>query len=414
MNEIPPGWTFPQLGELTESAVDGPFGSNLKTEHYVDGPGVRVIRLQNIGVGVFNDADRAFISQDRAADLYRHDVLPGDLLVASLGDETHPVARSALYPVDGGQAIVKADCFRFRLNTEKADPSFIRSVLNCPSTRTEISGLSQGVTRDRINLTSLKRLRIALPPVGEQRRIAQILDADDEAIRSTERLIAKLEQCKTGLVQDLLSRALAESGAVAPLGDVSNIAGGVTLGRSISGSETVELPYLRVANVQDGFIDTSEMKTVRILRAELERYRIRAGDVMMTEGGDFDKLRRGAVWDGSIDPCLHQNHIFRVRCTPSLLLPKFLALYSASPTGRRYFVLISKQTTNLASINMTQLKSFPTPIPPLMEQLRIVSTIDAQDEEILTEKMLLRKLLMVRLGLMDDLLTGRVRAGTIA
>ena len=80
------------------------------------------------------------------------------------------------------------------------------------------------------------------------------------------------------------------------------IAGGVTLGRSISGSGTVELPYLRVANVQDGFIDTREMKTVRILRTELDRYRLRAGDVLMTEGGDFDKLGRGSVWDGSIDP----------------------------------------------------------------------------------------------------------------
>jgi type I restriction enzyme S subunit len=414
MNDIPLGWTPVKLGELTESAVDGPFGSNLKTEHYVDEPGVRVIRLQNIGVGIFNDADHAFISQTHAADLYRHAVLPGDLLVASLGDEAHPVARSVQYPAYGGSAIVKADCFRFRLRTTKAHPSFIRSVLNCPSTRTGLNGLSQGVTRDRVNLASLKNLRIALPPISEQQRIAEILDAGDEAIRSMEQLIAKIEQYKRGLVHDLLADALAESSTVARLGDVSIIAGGVTLGRSISGSGSIELPYLRVANVQDGYVDTSEMKKVRILKVELERYRLRAGDVLMTEGGDFDKLGRGAVWDGSIDPCLHQNHIFRVRCSPSVLLPEFLAMHSASPAGRRYFVLISKQTTNLASINMTQLKSFPIPIPPLKEQLRAVTVAKTQDDEILVEKELLRKLRMVKQGLMNDLLTGQVRVGVPA
>ena len=169
--------------------------------------------------------------------------------------------------------------------------------------------------------------------------------------------------------------------------------------------------YLRVANVQDGFIDTSDMKKIRILQTELDRYRLLAGDVLMTEGGDFDKLGRGAVWDGSIDPCLHQNHIFRVRCDPCVLLPEFLAMYSASPAGRRHFVLISKQTTNLASINMTQLKAFPVPIPPLQDQLRIVTAASAQENEIRSESAVLRKLRLLKRGLMDDLLTGRVRVG---
>jgi type I restriction enzyme S subunit len=253
-----------------------------------------------------------------------------------------------------------------------------------------------------------------LPPLKEQEKIAQILDASDEAIRSTECLIIKLEQARQGLLRELLASAIVESGKARPLGDVSIIAGGLTLGRSISGSESIELPYLRVANVQDGFIDTSEMKWVRILRTELERYRLHAGDVLMTEGGDFDKLGRGAVWDGSIDPCLHQNHIFRVRCDPSVLLPQFLAMYSASPAGRRHFVMISKQTTNLASINMTQLKAFPLPIPPLQEQARIIAAAEVQDNEIRGELQVLRKLRLLKLGLMDDLLTGRVRVGASA
>jgi len=278
----------------------------------------------------------------------------------------------------------------------------------------ELRARSSGGGRGGLSIGILGRVPINLPPLLEQKKIAEILDTADEAIRSTERLIAKLEQAKQGLLHGLLSSAVTNAGRVTPLGEVSVIAGGVTLGRSIAGSGTIELPYLRVANVQDGFIDTREMKTVRILRTEFDRYRLRAGDVLMTEGGDFDKLGRGAVWDGSIDPCLHQNHIFRVRCDPSALLPEFLAMYSASPTGRRHFVLISKQTTNLASINMTQLKAFPVPIPSLQEQWHFVELATAQAEELQSGHRVLGKLRLLKQGLMDDLLTGRVRVGASA
>jgi type I restriction enzyme S subunit len=277
----------------------------------------------------------------------------------------------------------------------------------------ELRARSSGGGRGGLSIGILSRLPMNLPPLSEQRKIAEILDRADDAIRSTEQIIVKLEQTKQGLLHDLLTRVIAECCKATPLGDVSIIAGGVTLGRSISGSGSIELPYLRVANVQDGFIDTSEMKKVRILRTELERYQLRVGDVLMTEGGDFDKLGRGAVWDGSIDPCLHQNHIFRVRCDRSFLQPQFLAMYSASPAGRRHFVLISKQTTNLASINMTQLKAFPVPIPPLQEQSRIVTAAGAQDDEINVQLAGLHKLRLLKRGLMDDLLTGRVRVGAL-
>jgi len=272
---------------------------------------------------------------------------------------------------------------------------------------------SHGIVIEKMNFDVDRWLSypINMPSVREQWRIVEILNTVDDAIRSTERIIAKLEQARRGLLHDLLARVTAERVKAIPLGDVSAIAGGVTLGRSVSRFGSFELPYLRVANVQDGFIDASEMKKVRIPKAELERYKLHIGDVLMTEGGDFDKLGRGAVWNGSIDPCLHQNHIFRVRCDRSILLPQFLAMYSASPAGRRHFVLISKQTTNLASINMSQLKEFPVPIPSLREQSRIVTAAEAQDDKIRVQLEGLRKLRLLKRGLMDDLLTGRVRVG---
>lgn len=131
----------------------------------------------------------------------------------------------------------------------------------------------------------------------------------------------------------------------------------------------------------------------------------------MNEGGDFDKLGRGAVWQGQIVPCLHQNHVFKVRTEPNRLLPAFLAALSGSAYGKRFFVLNSKQSTNLASINSTQLKSFPVLLPSLAEQAQVMHVLESHDARINAEEAERDKLRQLKQGLMHDLLTGRVRVG---
>lgn len=165
------------------------------------------------------------------------------------------------------------------------------------------------------------------------------------------------------------------------LDHVADVQTGIAKGKAINGA-TVTLPYLRVANVQDGHVDLSIMKEITLKPSEVGRYSLRKGDVLFTEGGDFDKLGRGTVWNGEIEPCLHQNHVFAVRPNPDWLLPEFLAFQAASEYGRRYFQLSSKQSTNLASINSTQLKQFPVLLPPLPEQRKIAEILRTWDEAI--------------------------------
>ena len=175
------------------------------------------------------------------------------------------------------------------------------------------------------------------------------------------------------------------------LGDVASIQTGVAKNDGYSG-ETVEIPYLRVANVQDGFLDLSEIKKIKIPVEKKNRFLLQKGDVIMTEGGDFDKLGRGTIWDGQISPCAHQNHLFVVRTDCTKLNPFFLSYISASSYGRLYFRLSSKQSTNLASINSTQLSHFPILLPPLEEQNNIVNTISIWDSAIeKTEKLIAEK-----------------------
>jgi type I restriction enzyme S subunit len=170
--------------------------------------------------------------------------------------------------------------------------------------------------------------------------------------------------------------ALPEGWCWASVEQLTNVVGGVTKGRNLAGRSTVELPYLRVANVQRGFLDLEIMKTIEVPTDEIDRYLLHEGDVVLTEGGDADKLGRAALWQGQIQPCIHQNHIFRARLIDQRMPPQWLVTYANSEQGQAYFLEASKQTTNLASINLTQLRNCPVPLPSLVEQERIIAEVE--------------------------------------
>jgi type I restriction enzyme S subunit len=133
---------------------------------------------------------------------------------------------------------------------------------------------------------------------------------------------------------------------------------------------------LAVVNVQDRRLDLSSVKTIQATEAEISRYQLKCGDLLLTEGGDPDKLGRGSLWNEEVSECIHQNHIFRVRITDSLITPLFLNWLIGSKRGKRYFLKSAKQTTGIASINLRQLRAFPILIPPIDLQLRFASAIE--------------------------------------
>lgn len=160
------------------------------------------------------------------------------------------------------------------------------------------------------------------------------------------------------------------------LDDITDIQGGIAKGKKITGKKICTLPYLRVANVQRSTLDLSEIKEIEIAEDEVERYLVRERDLLITEGGDWDKVGRTAIWDGCIEPMAHQNHVFRARLVLQEQNERWLERYLNSQFARNYFASSSKQTTNLASINKTQLRSCTVPLPPLAEQQRIVQKVD--------------------------------------
>lgn len=355
------------LGSIAERLQDGPFGSNLKSAHYVHS-GVRVVRLQNIGPGFFVDRDQAFISSDHFQSLSKHECRPGDVMLATLGD---PILRAAILPESVGRALNKADCIQLRCDPKVASAEYVKHYLNSSLALTYANAMGHGQTRQRVNLSQLRELPVPLPSIDEQRRIAAVLDAADALRTKRRQALAKLDALTQSIFIDMFGDPVSNPmgwRSDRTLSDVADIRSGITKGRDSRGLAVYEVPFLAVVNVQDGFIVLDPLKSIAATKDEIARYALTDGDILLTEGGDPDKLGRGAVWRSQIEVCIHQNHVFRVRVTDEGIRPDYLSRLLSSARGKRYFLRMAKQTTGIASINMSQLKSFPLLEPPVALQ----------------------------------------------
>ena len=189
---------------------------------------------------------------------------------------------------------------------------------------------------------------------------------------------------------------------------------GRAVNRKVARGHTLEVPYLSVANVKDGYLDLGTVKTMQVDGSEVDRYRLLAGDVLFTEGGDADKLGRGTVWKEEIPLCLHQNHIFVVRPDLRFLSAEFLSFYATSGFGKRYFIGAAKQTTNLASMNSTQLRQMPLPLPSIREQEELVALLSAVGNFAQQASSEHHSLLSLKNSTADAVLTGRVPVGGLS
>lgn len=174
--------------------------------------------------------------------------------------------------------------------------------------------------------------------------------------------------------------ALPEGWVWASLDMLGEIVSGVAKGTKRDPAIVVrEAPYLRVANVQRGYLDLKEVKTIFATERDIEELTLRSGDVLFNEGGDRDKLGRGWVWRDEVANCIHQNHVFRMRPYLPEIAPELVSHYG-NTFGKFWFQSAGKQTTNLASINMSILRAFPVPLAPAAEQKVILPTLIAQLE----------------------------------
>jgi len=245
-------------------------------------------------------------------------------------------------------------------------PTFLESLLK------KTRGVSYPAVLDK----DVRAAAIPLPPIDEQRQIVAWIGSLDAALDAgMQRLEEAYAQLRMFRAASYASAFVGESQrGEEMLGSVAAVQSGLAKGRPGEGAAS-QIPYLRTANVQAGFLDLEEVKVIGVTAEQRARYQLKDGDVLVLEGGDADKVGRGWLWEGQLVECLHQNHVFAVR-PGDRLRPRFLAHYINAPPARTYFLSVAKQTTNLASINKTTLKGLPVPMFALDQQDVLVEELD--------------------------------------
>ena len=369
------GWPLKRL----ENVADVRAGLQVSSKRRTNPLSVPYLRVAN----VFRE--RLELSHVRsmrvtAKEAERTRLLKGDLLIVEGHGNIHEIGRCAVWDESIPGCVHQNHLIRARPNETLIHSEYLSRYLNSPGGRNQMRRLSKTTSGlNTISTSNVREIRVPVPSKREQRRIIAILDQTDAICRKRQEAIVLTEELRRSAFLTIFGDPVTNpmSWPIVPLAQLASIKSGVTKGRKIENKKTVSVPYLRVANVQDGVIDTKEVKIIDVLPSDVDKYRLISGDVLLTEGGDPDKLGRGGVWRGEIAPCIHQNHVFRVRCQSSAILPEFLSALTGSTYGKRYFLKAAKQTTGIASINKTQLQAFPVLVPSQARQERYLSVLQA-------------------------------------
>lgn len=393
--ERPAGWANVRLGELLDKPL-----INGRSVRSLDGgfPVLRLTALKADGIDLTEQKQGEWTSTEAEPFL----VAQGDFLAARGNGSLDLVGRGALVTAVPSPVAFPDTMIRIRTMHALVEPRYLKHLWDSRVVRQQIERSARTTAGIyKINQSMLERVELPLPPRAEQSRIVDALDAhlaslDTIAARlravvtTLERLETKImSRASTGLlaphtepqpasidrvgVIDGQLPATAPGWSWARLRDIAEVVGGVTKdSKKQSDPGLPEVPYLRVANVQRATLDLSHIAKIRVADKVIKKLTLRAGDVLMTEGGDRDKLGRGWVWEGQIPGCIHQNHIFRARITDEAVLhPKLLAWY-ANSAAKPWFEANGKQSVNLASISISTVKLLPIPLPPAGMQAELV------------------------------------------
>ncbi|WP_200263027.1 restriction endonuclease subunit S [Streptomyces sp. HSG2] len=366
------------LRRFINEIVDGPFGSALTSSHYAD-DGARVIRLGNVGSSAFRDEDAAFISLDYFGDLKRHEVKPGDLLIAGLGDENHPVGRACVAPEGISPAIVKADCFRARLDESRLTHRYAAWALSSSLVAQQVRTMVRGSTRPRINLEVAREITIPAPSIEEQLRIADFLDAETARIDRLgslqQNVLRKLDEREAAQLDSSIDELVGRHGVVSLRRFLLGVDQGISPQCEAVPAADGEWGVLKVSCLRPGLFIPAENKR---LPAEVEpelASEVREGDLLIVRANTPQLVGSTAVVPRVRGKLLLSDKIFRVRLD-GRLSADFVATVAR---GRRIRALCAASSNgasqSMANIRFEEVKAWPIPVASLDVQADFVAWV---------------------------------------
>lgn len=372
------------IGEICNILSGYAFDSNLFTEDSQDTP---LIRIRDVVRGYTNTYTKE--SSDS-----KYIVRNGDLLIGMDGEFN-------IAPWKSDNAFLNQRVCKIWCSSNEVIEKYLFYFL--PKALKDIERETSFVTVKHLSVKSINKIQIPLPSLETQKQIAQTLDTAAELLAMRKQQLEELDTLIKSTFYDIFGDPDNNpySWDTCLLGETANIVSGITKGRKLREASTKPIPYMRVANVQDGHLNLSEIKQIEVHDSEIVKYQLINGDLLMTEGGDPDKLGRCAIWNGEIPICIHQNHIFRVRLNQELILPEYTSFLIGSIYGKKYFLKAAKQTTGIATINSKQLSKFPVLIPSITLQTQFTEIVTKIEEQ----KALVRKAIDETQYLFDSLMS---------
>ena len=306
-----------------------------------------------------------FISMERYEEIRKIFGVPkiGDILITAIG------TVGEIYIVeDNHKFYFKDGNILWFKSFNKVNPFFLKYLLFFLIN--DLKNLSSGSAYKALPIAKLKRFQIPLPPIEEQRRIAAILDQADAIRRKRQQAIALTDELLRSTFLEMFGDPVINpmGWEVALIDDISEVQGGLQV-TSKRKNNPLEMPYLRVANVYRDRLVLDEVKTIRVTEQELKRTTLQIGDLLIVEGnGNAGEIGRSSIWDGSISPCLHQNHLIRVRLDFNKAIPIYISAFLNSAGGRRQLNRFGKTTSGLNTISTSNVKATEVLLPPVAEQ----------------------------------------------
>lgn len=251
-------------------------------------------------------------------------------------------------------------------NHEKLDTEYLFYFMKFSGKQLE--SLGKGATVKGVSVQALTDLEIPLPSLQVQREIVRTLSIADSLVQSRKLAIAKLVEMVLSVFLDMFGEPINNTRKwdVASLEQIAVVKGGLQV-TSKRNSNPLEVPYLRVANVFMNKLDLSEIKTIRVTQPELDRCTISKGDILLVEGhGNINEIGRSTVWDGSIESCVHQNHLIRV--VPNVEKVNSYFLSYLLNLCRSQFLSVGKTTSGLNTISTNNVRQLKVMLPPVKEQ----------------------------------------------